>query len=107
MLRIYGSEFCPHCTACKKALDAEGTEYEYIDINKSLGALKEFLKLRDTDPVFKEVIGSGRVGIPALVLDDGSMTLDWEAGIRENKKLAAAAAAVRTGDSCRIDGTGC
>ena len=68
MLRIYGSEFCPHCTACKKALDAEGTEYEYIDINKSLGALKEFLKLRDTDPVFKEVIGSGRVGIPALVL---------------------------------------
>ena len=52
MLKIYGSEMCPDCVACKKNFDFYHIEYEFIDINKTLKNLKIFLKLRDTLPVF-------------------------------------------------------
>ena len=48
MLKIYGSEMCPDCVACKKNFDFYHIEYEFIDINKTLKNLKIFLKQRDT-----------------------------------------------------------
>ena len=104
MLRIYGSEFCPHCTACKKALDAEGTEYEYIDINKSLRDLKIFLHYRDNDPVFDAAKQGGSIGIPAIVKEDGTITLDWAGVVKEygNEPVYK-----ETGPVCSIDGKNC
>ncbi len=108
MLKIYGSPLCPHCVECKASFDANGIEYEFIDITGSMKNLKEFLKIRDTDPVFGEAKSSGRVGIPALVTEDGSIAFDWEKVMKEHKAAAAPApAAVKTGASCRIDGSGC
>lgn len=78
MLIIYGSMLCPDCVACRKDLDAAGVAYEYRDFSDNLKHLKEFLALRDAHPLFDEVRKAGSIGIPCIVKEDGSVTLDWE-----------------------------
>ena len=78
MLKIYGSEMCPDCVACKKNFDFYHIEYEFIDINKTLRNLKDFLKLRDALPVFDHCKEIGDIGLPALVKEDGTVFLSWE-----------------------------
>ena len=78
MIRIYGSMLCPDCVQCVQELDAAGVEYEYLDFSKDLRSLKEFLKLRDAEPVFEQVRANGSIGIPCILREDGSATLDWE-----------------------------
>ena len=100
MLTIYGSPLCPDCRECKANLDAHGVEYEYIDINRSMRNLKAFLKLRDSLPVFDVCKETGSVGIPALVLEDGTVTL-------MSKDVGLEPRPDNYGASCRIDGSGC
>ena len=38
--------------------------------------LKEFLQLRDTNPVFEDIRARGGIGIPLFVDEDGEMTFD-------------------------------
>lgn len=78
MIRIYGSMLCPDCVACRQALDAAGVAYEYLDFSENLKHLKEFLKLRDTLPLFDDVKAAGGIGIPCIVREDGSASLSWE-----------------------------
>ena len=75
---IYGSMLCPDCVQCRKELDAAGVPYDYRDFAEDLGHLKAFLKLRDTEPVFDAVKQAGKIGIPCIVRDDGSVALDWK-----------------------------
>ena len=76
MLQIYGSMLCPDCVRCRSDLDGAGVAYEYLDFSDGLKNLKEFLSLRDDNPVFDEVKREGRIGIPCIVREDGSVTLD-------------------------------
>lgn len=76
MLKIYGSMLCPDCAACTQELDKAGVEYEYLDFGESLLHLKEFLKLREL-PDFDEARKNGSIGIPCILREDGSVTLDW------------------------------
>jgi glutaredoxin-related protein len=39
--------------------------------------LKAFLALRDTDPVFAQVRAEGKIGIPCILQEDGTVSLDW------------------------------
>lgn len=77
MLKIYGSMLCPDCVQCREDLDRAGVPYEYLDFSDSLKNLKEFLVLREA-PLFDEVRREGRIGIPCIQREDGSITLDWE-----------------------------
>ena len=104
MLTIYGSPLCPDCRECKANLDAHGTAYESIDINKIMRNLKAFLKLRDSLPVFDACKENGSVGIPALVLEDGTVTLDWEGWMQEHKLPIVCRESAQV---CSIDGKGC
>ena len=79
MLKIYGSMLCKDCVQCRKDLDAAGVAYEYTDFAHSLAALKEFLAIRDTNPLFDDVKKAGGIGIPCILREDGSITLSWEA----------------------------
>lgn len=108
MLIIYGMEQCPHCRRCKGEFDAKGIEYQFIDISR-LENLKAFLKLRDTDPAFDGIRGTGQVGIPALLLEDGTVRRDWQTYLDENGGAVQADAAedVPEGQACSLDGTGC
>ena len=78
MLIIYGSDQCPDCVNCKAELDQAGVAYEYRSIAENLLHLKEFLNLRDQKAVFDSVKENGKIGIPCILLDDGTITLSWE-----------------------------
>ena len=82
MLKIYGSMLCPDCVKCREDLDKAGVEYEYLDFSDSLMNLKAFLALRDTDPAFAQVREEGRIGIPCILEEDGTVSLTWEQYIK-------------------------
>lgn len=77
-MKIYGSMLCPDCVECCAAYDKAGMEYTFLSITDSLLALKEFLSLRDSSSLFDTVREHKAIGIPCIVLEDGTMTLDWE-----------------------------
>lgn len=78
MLKIYGSLLCPDCVQCKNDLAAAGIEFVYLDFSEDLRNLKAFMAIRDTNPLFEEVKQRGSIGIPCIVEEDGTVTLDWE-----------------------------
>ena len=78
MLKIYGTLRCPDCVQCKADLDRAGVGYEFLDFDTDLKLLKELLKLRDSDSVFETARKEGNIGIPAIVREDGTVTLSWE-----------------------------
>ena len=77
MVKIYGSMLCKDCVQCRKELDAAGVSYLYLDFSDDLKNLKEFLAMRDQNSIFDKVRASGGIGIPCVVKEDGSITLDW------------------------------
>lgn len=78
MLKIYGSMLCPDCVQCRKDLDNAKVMYEYLDFSENLLNLKEFLKIRDENELFAPIRAEGKIGIPCIVRDNGSVTLGWE-----------------------------
>ena len=77
MLKIYGSMMCPDCVNCRKDLDEAGIAYEYLDFAEDLRNLKAFLALRDQETVFEQVRAEGKIGIPCILREDGTVTLQW------------------------------
>lgn len=72
-MKIYGSHLCEDTQkALKEVKDAE-----FRNISEDLSALKEFLEIRDTNPIYDEVKKNGGIGIPVFVLDDGTVTFDY------------------------------
>ncbi len=102
MVKIYGRLDCPDCTACKASFDENGIEYDYRDIGESIKNMAVFLKIRDLNDVFDELKGTGKIGIPALVFEDRTVTLDWETYLKEQGHTT-----VEAKGSCSIDGSGC
>ncbi|MBS6952886.1 MAG: glutaredoxin [Enterocloster asparagiformis] len=77
-MKFYGSHLCPDCEAAQAVLDEKKITYEYVDITGSMANLKEFLRLRDSLPLYQDARDEGFVGIPSFVKDDGSITRDVE-----------------------------
>lgn len=92
-MKVYGASICMDCRNYRAIQRQRGFEAEYIDITASTDQLKEFLALRDHDPVFEEVRARGGIGIPLFVREDGTKTfeldeaLSWigEAPVREEE----------------------
>lgn len=90
---------CPDCEYVEKQVEGN-PGFEVIDIGMRVRNLKEFLKLRDTNPAFDEAKEIGNIGIPCYVLEDGSVTLySKDVGLEPNPDAE--------GTSCSIDGRGC
>ena len=77
MLKIYGSKLCPDCIDCVRELKASNVDFEYCDFGENLLYLKEFLKIRDESREFDEIRMAGKIGIPCILREDGSLTLSW------------------------------
>ena len=77
MLKVYGMRICPDTVACCDALTRAGVEYEFLDFAEKTANLKEFLQLREGNPLFDNARKAGNIGIPCIVREDGSATLDW------------------------------
>ena len=78
MLKIYGSMLCKDCVECVDDLKKANVEFEFLDFADSLLHLKEFLKIRDGSELFDPVRERGSIGIPAILLEDGTISLDWQ-----------------------------
>lgn len=78
MLKIYGSMLCKDCIACREALDRAGIAYDFLDFTSELSYLKEFLKIRDSNDLFLQAKQEGQIGIPCILHEDGTITLNWE-----------------------------
>lgn len=97
MIKIYGMKSCPDCSFVDEQVK-DNKDFQIIDIGDHVRNMKEFINIRDTDPAFDTVRGTGAVGIPCFVLEDGTVTLKPEdVGLRSRESGAA----------CRIDGKGC
>jgi glutaredoxin-related protein len=78
MLKIYGSMLCKDCVECVEDLKKANVDFEFLDFADSLLYLKEFLAIRDGNDQFNAAREKGSIGIPAIVKEDGSVTLDWD-----------------------------
>ena len=76
MIKLYGMHICPDCEQAREQLLFAGVDFEFLDFADSTANLKEFLKIRDTSPLFEEVRREGKIGIPCFVREDGSITLE-------------------------------
>ena len=85
MLKIYGSMLCKDCVECREDLDREGIAYEFLDFADSLLNLKEFLAIREREAAFHPVKEKGSIGIPCILREDGSVTLDWAEYVSQEK----------------------
>lgn len=77
-MKVYGADICIDCRNYKAIQKARGFEAEYINIIEDTTILKEFLKIRDTAPLFEEVREHNGIGIPLFVKEDGTMTFDMD-----------------------------
>lgn len=75
---VYGTMNCPDTVDALREYKARGFAVNFRDIDADIKTLKEFLKLRDTEAVFAEARQEHYVGVPCIVKEDGSLTLDWE-----------------------------
>lgn len=75
-MKVYGSEICIDCRNYKAVQKSRGFEAEFISITENTQNLKEFLRLRDTEPAFDEIKAEGGIGIPFFVHEDGRKTYD-------------------------------
>lgn len=78
MLKIYGTMQCKDCVACIEAFRKAGKDYTFLEFSENLLWLKEFLAIRDQDPLFEAVKAEGKIGIPCIVEEDGTICLAWE-----------------------------
>ena len=78
MLKVYGTSICIDCRNFKAIRDNRGFEAEYIDITENTTNLKEFLKIRDCDPIFAPIKEQHGIGIPLFVKEDGTKTFDMD-----------------------------
>lgn len=84
-MKLYGSPLCPDCVDAVEVLDGAGIPYDYHNITESLADLKAFLALRDSRSEFDEAKESGLIGIPAFLMEDGSLTLDTDEAVSKAK----------------------
>lgn len=87
---------CSDTQNCLHNFDAYKIDYEFVDICASLPNLKAFLQLRET-PVYEQVKANGGIGIPALVKEDGTATLDYEGYLKELGKEV-----LSSGEACSL-----
>ena len=75
-MKVYGTPICVDCRNYKTIQKKRGFDAKYIDITENTTNLREFLALRDKEPIFDEVKAHNGIGIPLFVNDDGTMTFD-------------------------------
>lgn len=78
MLVVYGARTCPDCIELKKNFDYYKIEYSFVDIQENTKNLKLFLQMRDSEEFYAKAKAKGLIGIPTLILDDGTKTFYWK-----------------------------
>ena len=75
MITVYEMKTCPDCIALDGQL-SDKTRFKRVDIGDHVANMKEFIRLRDTNPAFDEAKKEGYIGIPCFVKEDGTICFD-------------------------------
>jgi len=75
-VKVYGSNVCPATLKALEIFTEHGYMPVFVNVTGSISLLKEFLYFRDTNPLYKDIIGSGSIGFPLFQLEDGTYTID-------------------------------
>lgn len=97
MIKVFVMRSCPDCARVEKEI-AQDPRFELIDIGQDVRNLKQFLALRDSNPIFSPIKERGAVGIPCFMKEDGTVTFspsDFHLSDPQEET------------SCRLDGKGC
>lgn len=82
MITVYGSNVCPGTLNFLRILTENHVMPNFVNVTGSIGLLKEFILIRDTNPVFDNVRGTGAIGFPLIKLEDGTYTRDMNRVLR-------------------------
>ena len=74
-ITMFGSEHWPTCEPLKEFLSENNIEFTYVDITESMFNLKRFLKYRDNSEYFDNIRAKQRVGLPAVMINNGQKFL--------------------------------
>lgn len=77
-MKVYGTMICIDCRNYIHIQESRGFEAEFIDIIENTSNMKEFLTIRDEDPVFEQVRTNHGIGVPIFVREDGAKTFDMD-----------------------------
>ena len=77
-LIIYGTKTCKDCVDALEVLEQKNVRYLFLEFSDSIGNLKRFLKISDTNPMFNPVKEKGGIGVPLFVFEDGTMTFELD-----------------------------
>lgn len=97
MIKVYVMSTCPDCFKVKSQLQ-DNPYFQLVDLGEHVHNLKEFIRLRDNNPVFDPIKEKGYLGIPCFVLEDGTISFSTEEFLIDDKT---------DGPVCGIDGKGC
>ena len=64
-------------------MEENNIKFLFVDVCESVGKLKMFLKLRDTEDAFQEGREQHKAGVPCIVIDDETIVIRNPAYIRQ------------------------
>lgn len=88
MIQLYGMQICPDCAEAREQLLAAGVDFAFLDFADATQNLKDFLKIREGNPLFDAAREAGGIGIPCFVLPDGSVSLELKDALRAGGEAA-------------------
>ena len=75
-ITVIGSHLCPDTLYDLNRLSGAGAEIDFKDILSCHAVLQDYLEIRESSPLYEEIRGTRRLGIPCFVREDGTMTLN-------------------------------
>ncbi len=75
---VYGTMICPDTVDALELFKKNSIEVDYRDFGDKISYLKEFLAIRDSSTLFDGARQSKSIGVPCMIFEDGSITLDPE-----------------------------
>lgn len=67
---VIGSHLCPDTIYALCKLKENKVDFDFKDISSSFPSLKEYLNIRETNPIYEEVKNKGGLGIPCFLKDE-------------------------------------
>lgn len=73
---VYGSHLCPDTLFALNELKKNNVDLDFKNISIDFGALKEFMAIREANPMYVEVKKNNGLGIPLLICENGQKTFN-------------------------------
>lgn len=83
---VIGSHLCEDTRNTLEILKGKDVEVEFFNLSEDLSALKKYLHYRETENMYEEIRKNGGIGIPLLVLEDGTKTFDVNEVLKKLEK---------------------